>query len=197
MIVQPDGPVILASASPRRKELLEELGLKFKIIPPHIDESLLEMESPIAYVCRLAEEKGQFIAKKYPDSIVISADTIVIYHDHILGKPVDETDAFRMLKMLSGNTHEVITAYSILLENESLLITKYERTEVNFRKLGDEEIQNYIAGGSPMDKAGAYGIQDLNTKLVESINGCFYNVIGFPVTQFKKVWDRLFVNGNR
>lgn len=194
MIIQPDLPVILASASPRRKELLEQLGLGFEIIPAHIDESILPNEMPLDHVRRLAEEKGRAIAEKYPEHIVISADTIVVYKGRILGKPVDKADAFRMLRLLSGNTHEVITAFSILCGSRKIYLTEDELTEVSFRDLSDTDIHEYIDGGSPMDKAGAYGIQDLSANLVKSINGCFYNVIGFPVAQFKKVWDQILYN---
>ena len=193
MIVQPELPVILASASPRRKELLEQLGLQFVIIPAHIDESMFLNEDALKYVRRLSEEKGRAIAEKYPEHIVISADTIVVYNEEILGKPIDKSDAFRMLRLLSGNTHEVITAFSILCGSRKIYMTEDELTEVSFRDLSDTDIHEYIDGGSPMDKAGAYGIQDLSANLVESISGCFYNVIGFPVAQFKKVWDQIFI----
>ncbi len=191
MIIQPDKPVILASASPRRKELLEQLGLEFKIIPSHIDEIILEMESPIAHVCRLAQEKGSAIAQKYPEALVISSDTIVVYRDDILGKPVDEKDAYRMLELLSGKTHEVITAFSIQSIINNIEITEYEVTEVHFRKLSHENITAYILGGSPMDKAGAYGIQDVDAYLVDSINGSYHNVIGFQHAHFATKWNEI------
>lgn len=193
MIVQPELPVILASASPRRKELLEQLGLQFVIIPAHIDESMFLNEDALKYVRRLSEEKGRAIAEKYPEHIVISADTIVVYNEEILGKPIDKADAFRMLRLLSGNTHKVITAFSIHCGINNIHITEDELTEVRFRNLSDEDIYEYIESGLPMDKAGAYGIQDLSANLVESISGCFYSVIGFPVAQFKKVWDQIFI----
>jgi len=194
MIVQPDLPVILASASPRRKELLAKLGLTFKIVPAHIDESMLPGEKPLEHVRRLAEEKGRAIAEKYPEQIIISADTIVVYHEQILGKPIDKTDAFNMLRLLSGNTHQVITAFSILCGSGNILMTEDEVTEVRFRDLSDEDIREYIEGGSPMDKAGAYGIQDISANLVQSISGCFYNVIGFPIAHFQETWDPLFLS---
>ena len=192
MIFQPDIPVILASASPRRKELLEKLGLRFSVIPAHIDETMLKDEDPINYASRMSLEKGEAIAKKYPERIVISSDTVVVHKEHILGKPSDPKDARRMLKMLSGKTHQVITAFTILQNNRDIERTEHEISDVTFRDLNDSEIDNYIATGSPLDKAGAYGIQDLHANLVKSINGCFYNVIGFPVARFKKIWDELF-----
>jgi len=184
--------VILASASPRRKELLEKLGLRFSVIPAHIDETMLKDEDPINYASRMSLEKGEAIAKKYPERIVISSDTVVVHKEHILGKPSDPKDARRMLKMLSGKTHQVITAFTILQNNRDIERTEHEISDVTFRDLNDSEIDNYIATGSPLDKAGAYGIQDLHANLVKSINGCFYNVIGFPVARFKKIWDELF-----
>ncbi len=193
MIFQPDKPVILASASPRRKELLKKLGLKFSVLPAHIDETMLKDEDSIIYACRISQEKGEAIAKKEPKAIVISSDTVVVYREHILGKPSDPDDARRMLKMLSGQTHQVITAFSIIQKSSNIQTTEYVTTDVTFRELNDEEIDNYISTGSPMDKAGAYGIQDLYANLVEGIRGCFYNVIGFPVARFKRTWDELFL----
>lgn len=191
MIKQPDMPLILASASPRRKDLLHQLGLEFKIIPSHIDESMLPGETSLEHVMRLSEAKGNEIAKGHPHDLVISSDTIVVFEGHILGKPNDKDHAFKMLNMLSGKEHEVISAFSLICKEKSIEVTEYEKTKVRFRKLGENEILDYIEGGSPMDKAGAYGIQDLKANLVESIEGCFYNVIGFPVAKFKEVWDRL------
>ena len=191
MILQPDLPVILASASPRRQELLKQLGLEFDIEPAHIDESELPDETPLEHVRRLAEEKGKAISRKHKDKVIISSDTIVLLDNDILGKPQDTADAARMLKCLSGQSHDVITAFSIICADKGLCANEYDITTVHFRELNDEEIRDYIEGGSPMDKAGAYGIQDLSANFVDSINGCFYNVIGFPVARFKKVWDNL------
>ncbi len=192
MIIQPDIPVILASASPRRRELLTALGLQFELIPAHIDESFYPNESPVKHVCRLAEEKGKNIAAEHPEAVVISSDTIVVYQDTILGKPADEHDAFQMLRSLSGNMHKVITAFSIICRKRNINVLEYETTEVVFRNLSDENIRSYIAGGSPLDKAGAYGIQDLDANFVKKIKGCFYNVIGFPVAAFTEKWNVLF-----
>jgi septum formation protein len=194
VIIQPENPVILASASPRRKELLTQLGLKFEIIPAHIDESQLPGESPLDHVRRLAEEKGQAVARLYPGAIIISSDTIVLFEDRILGKPENKDDAYRILSKLSGMTHKVITAFSIMCIDKGWRIIEHEVTNVHFRQLSDKDIYDYIAGGSPMDKAGAYGIQDLKANFVDSIEGCFYNVIGFPVAKFNKIWNRLFNN---
>lgn len=192
MILQPDIPVILASASPRRRELLQELGLKFSVIPAHIHEAYLSGESVIEHVCRLAREKGEYIAGKHPDAVIVSADTIVVYKEHILGKPKNDDDAYRMLKMLSGQCHEVISAFFLESEVKGIRDLQYERTRVCFRKLQDTEIRDYIQSGSPHDKAGAYGIQDIHANLVNRIEGCYYNVIGFPLARFAEVWNRYF-----
>jgi septum formation protein len=192
VIHQPTIEVILASASPRRKELLEQLGLKFCIIPAHIDEDMLENEMPIQHVCRLSQEKAEAIANQFSDAIIISSDTIVVFQDKILGKPSDLEDAKCMLKMLSGNSHQVITAFSILSKKLNIHMTEYEITEVHFRELHDQDILDYVATGSPMDKAGAYGIQDINAYLVDSIHGSYQNVMGFPVAHFATSWNKLF-----
>lgn len=192
MIFQPHTQVVLASASPRRKEILEQLGLKFQIIPSHIDECMLENEMPIQHVCRLSQEKAEAVAKKHPDVIVISSDTIVLFKNEILGKPVDANDAIRMLKMLSLQSHEVITAFTILSPQMDQGVTEYEISKVHFRELSDQDILDYVATGSPMDKAGAYGIQDINAYLVDSIHGSYQNVMGFPVEHFATTWNKLF-----
>lgn len=192
MISQPDTPLILASASPRRRELLQELGLEFSVVPAHIHEGYLPGESVIEHVCRLAREKGEHIADTYRDSIVISADTVVVFNDEILGKPKDKNDAYRMLKMLSGEVHEVITAFYIVCNKTGLHDLQYEETRVYFRRLYDAEIRDYIGSNSPLDKAGAYGIQDVHANLVKRVEGCFFNVIGFPIARFAETWNRHF-----
>lgn len=191
MIKQPDIPVILASASPRRKALLEQLGLTFEIIPAHINETMFPEETSLEHVRRLSEEKGKAVAENHRENIIISSDTIVVYQGEILGKPKDKEDAYRMLRRLSGQTHEVITAFSIYCADKGLCATKHEVTEVHFRELTDEDIYAYIAGGSPMDKAGAYGIQDVDAYLVDRINGSYQNVMGFPVAHFARIWNQL------
>ena len=195
MIKQSEYHLILASASPRRKALLQELGLAFEVIPAHIEELLLEHETALEHVRRLALEKGQKLAYDYPESWVISSDTIVVLDNQILGKPKDEADAKRILRALSGRSHEVITAFSIQHSSRDIELVEHEITEVHFRNLSDEDIEDYIASGSPMDKAGAYGIQDLDAYLVDRINGSYHNVMGFPVAKFAQEWNRL-LTGN-
>ncbi len=191
MIKQVNIPVVLASASPRRKALLQELGLKFEVIPAPIDETHLANESALEYVRRLALEKGRVIAQQYPKSMIISSDTIVVFNHNILGKPTCEADAERMLKALSGRSHEVITAFSIQCIDHDIELLEHEITEVHFRKLSKDDIDEYILSGSPMDKAGAYGIQDLDAYLVDRINGSYQNVMGFPLAKFALVWNGL------
>lgn len=192
MIKQTQNSVILASGSPRRRAILKELGLNFTIIPADIDESLKTGESAIEYVCRLALEKGITIAQIHKDKIVISADTVVVFHNEILGKPVDEDDAYRILRLLSNNYHQVITSFAIHCVETNINILEHEITDVHIRELSDEDIWDYIASGSPMDKAGAYGIQDLSAYLVDKIDGSYHNVMGFPVTHFAGVWNKTF-----
>jgi septum formation protein len=191
-IRQPEMRVILASASPRRREILEQTGLIFDIIPANIDESFLQGETSLEHVCRLAEKKGDALAGVYPEAIVISADTIVVLQEQILGKPRDEEEAYRILKQLSGKTHEVISAFALTSKALKIHVLRHERTQVHFRNLSDADIKNYIAGGSPMDKAGAYGIQDLDFDPVKDIEGCYYNVMGFPLPAFMEEWNALF-----
>lgn len=188
MIKQSQETVILASASPRRKALLTELGLNFIVIPANIDESFQEGETALDYVRRMAFEKGNAIAQEHPDKIVISADTIVVLHNETLGKPVDEEDAFRILRSLSNNYHQVISSFAILSIKKNISVLEHEITDVHFRELSDEDIWEYIETGSPVDKAGAYGIQDISAYLVDKIDGCYHNVMGFPVAHFAKKW---------
>ncbi|MFA6618805.1 MAG: Maf family protein [Candidatus Neomarinimicrobiota bacterium] len=188
MIEQGYENLILASASPRRKTLLKELGLKFEVIPADIDESFQEDETALDYVRRLAFEKANSLAQEHPDKIIVSADTIVVLHNEILGKPIDKEDAFRILKTLSNNYHQVITSFAILSIKKNIKVLEHEITDVHFRELSDEDIWEYIDTGSPMDKAGAYGIQDISAYLVDKIDGCYHNVMGFPVAHFAKKW---------
>lgn len=172
--------IILASQSPRRKQLMgEDITHDFQIVVSHVDEHVEQKMSPLEYVNEIAKRKGLAVAKDYPNDVIISADTIVTIDGKIIGKPVDEIDAKRILNLLSGRTHTVITAFCIFYKD--LFIEKHVCSEVTFNKLNDELITSYIASGSPMDKAGAYGGQD-NDKypIIKSYKGSFKNVIGFP-----------------
>jgi septum formation protein len=186
--------VILASASPRRFELLNTTGMKFNVIPSDIDESKIVQKDPIQLVKEIAYQKGILIAAKYQKNLVISADTIVLIGDKVLGKPQDEEDAFSMLKILSGRTHTVITAFALFIQNYDKNVVEIESTEVTMRELHDDEIWAYVNTGEPMDKAGAYAIQGQGAMLIEKINGCYSNVVGFPLSRFFTTLDH-FLDG--
>lgn len=171
--------LVLASASPRRKELLEAAGFSFDVRPVHIDESPLEGESAADYVERLAEVKARAAWREA--EVTLGADTTVAVDGEILGKPRDAADAQRMLQKLSGRTHEVLTGFC--LYNGELARPGIELTHVSFLELNAEEISDYVASGEPMDKAGAYGIQGLASRFVYGIKGCYFNVVGLPVSR--------------
>jgi septum formation protein len=176
-------PIILASASPRRRELLAQAGFNFEVIPAHVNEDVLPGEDPKTYVVRLARDKAEavYAQLRVPEAIVIGADTTVTIDGHILAKPEDARDAARMLRKLSGRTHQVITAVAIA----SALGTdaSAEVTSVEFLRLSDEEIAAYVATGEPMDKAGAYGIQGYAARWIPRIEGCYFNVVGLPIAR--------------
>ena len=169
--------IILASASPRRKELLSQLIKDFEIIPAKGEERVKEGLAPEEVACALAEHKCDEVFESNSGALVIACDTIVVYGEKILGKPKDKADAAATLKMLSGNKHRVITG--VCMRSCKGKICTFDTTEVQFNQLSDEFIQNYVDGGSPMDKAGSYGIQDGG--VVKSYSGSFTNVVGFPV----------------
>ncbi|TPX69459.1 hypothetical protein SpCBS45565_g02381 [Spizellomyces sp. 'palustris'] len=189
--------VILASGSPRRKEILERLGLRFKIVPSTFAEDFDKtlFSNPTHYVTRTALEKGLQVYQTTTDTpLVISADTIVVLDDQILEKPVDGAHAKRILSSLSGRTHEVLTAIVVVfgsLAGEPMYKTAVERTLVEFGALGDAVIDAYVETGEPMDKAGAYGYQGLASAFIPRINGCYYNVVGFPCHKFLSTIDDL------
>ena len=191
--------LILASNSPRRRSLLEQAGLEFSVIPSDIDEDAVAMSSPDAYTRKLAECKAMDISDRYPDSWVIGADTIVVIDDIVLGKPGSGEDARRMLKKLSGQTHQVITGYCVCCKNKNRFFSDIVKTDVMFRDLSDEEIEWYIDTGEPFDKAGAYAIQGMGVLLVKRINGSYTNVVGLPVCEVVELLIkervRVFDNG--
>jgi len=177
-------PIILASGSPRRKQLLEQIDLEFEVVPSQIYEDFSLNFSPTDFVEYYAQEKAKDVANSYPDKWVIGADTIVVFESHILGKPKNEKDSFQMLKRLSGNTHQVITGVSIQNIKQDISDSFHERTNVTFNTLSDNIINYYIETYKPFDKAGSYGIQDWFSVCVNRIDGCFYNVMGFPLSSF-------------
>ena len=173
---------VLASQSPRRQQLMHRISDDFIVDVSHIDETISLNMSPLEAVLDIAKRKGLDIVKKHPNDIVISADTIVVIDNMILGKPVDKLDASRMLNLLSNRTHQVITAFCILKNGQ--LLEEYVTSDVTFHKLSQDLIDKYIESGSPMDKAGAYGAQDnADFLIVKNINGSRDNVIGFPVDE--------------
>ena len=186
--------IILASQSPRRKELLERMGIKdFETISPNVDESAFHGLPPEELVRRLSAEKAAAVAGKVgEDAIVIAADTVVALEGAVLGKPADELDAFKMLSALSGVRHQVYTGVTVCRGGEKQ--TAHEVTDVTFRELSEREIEDYISTGEPMDKAGAYGIQGYGALLIQGISGDYYNVMGLPVCRLGQMLRRVDVD---
>ncbi|HMB42148.1 MAG TPA: Maf family protein [Balneolaceae bacterium] len=180
--------VVLASSSPRRKYLLEQINLSFDVCPSAIDEVVDESLLPEQVVMDLAELKGRDVAENKPNSLIIAADTIVFFNNQILGKPANRDEAYQMLKKLSGNSHAVYTGVYTVKTNDNGIVnsfTMFEKTIVTFGALTDEEIFKYIDKETPYDKAGSYGIQDdLGCLFVERIDGDYNNVVGFPLYKF-------------
>jgi len=179
--------IFLASKSPRRRKLLKQLGISFKSFSVDLNEEILDGEHPVQTVRRLALHKSEAASLKVSKGIIITADTIVVLNKEIIGKPKDEKDAYRILSKLSGKTHLVFTGFVVKNLYSGKSIVDYERTKVTFRELTSKEIYNYIKTGSPMDKAGAYGIQDdFGAVFVKKIEGCYYNVVGLPLAKIYK-----------
>lgn len=170
--------LVLASQSPRRSEILAAAGIVFTVRVPNIDEVRQPGETPLAYVKRLATEKAAAVNLD-PGEIALGADTVVVYQDHVLEKPRDANDAMRMLSILNGRQHEVITGICLRTETES--VSDAQITKVQFADLTREQISGYIASGEPIGKAGAYAIQGLASKFIEKVDGCYFNVVGLPV----------------
>ena len=186
-MIKSNQKIFLASKSPRRRKLLKQLGINFKSFSVDLHEDIFDGEHPVKTVKRLALHKSDAAVKKVKKGIVITADTIVVLDKEIIGKPKNKKDAFKILSKLSGRTHIVYTGYVILNLETEKIITDFEKTKVTFRKLSPKEIKDYIETGSPMDKAGAYGIQDdFGAVFVERIDGCYYNVVGLPLAKVYK-----------
>jgi septum formation protein len=176
-----DKKIILASSSDRRKELLNRLKIKYTSIPSKIDESKFEHEIPEKLVQDLSLAKGSKVAEIVEEALIISADTIVVCEDKILGKPEDEDDAFEMLQLLQNNKHSVYTGLALISADDNMHYLDYDITEVFMRKIDKEEIERYIKTGEPMDKAGSYAIQGKGGIFVEKIIGSYFTVMGLPI----------------
>ncbi len=176
-------PLILASASPRREELLRLLGLDFQVIPSRVDETFFVNEKPAEHVLRLAENKAHAVAQLHPQSWVLGADTIVVIDGEVLGKPVDPPAAAAMLEKLSGRTHEVFTGFALLRLAARIAIRQEVRASVTFRNISADENLWYIRSPEPYDKAGAYAVQGLGAFFIKEIKGSYTNVMGLPLCE--------------
>jgi septum formation protein len=185
--MQPKRTIILASASPRRKELLDKIGLVFKVDPSDYPEDLVSHMKPEELVINISQNKARAVASKYPDAIIIAADTIGVIGKQVLGKPHTGPDAIATLKLLSGRSHRVITGITVLDSKSGKIFSRTVQTRVYFKKLTDSEVRRYVATGEPLDKAGAYAIQGLGSLLVEKINGDYYNVMGLPLNALSQI----------
>jgi len=192
--------LILASASPRRAEVLRDAGFEFEIQPANVDESRLPDETAEAYVRRVATAKADAIAQANlsdgTPAIVIAADTVVLAGQEMLPKPKDADDARRMLRLLSASTHEVVTGLFVIRAYDGISFTHVERTRVEFNRLSETDIDSYIQTKEPFDKAGAYGIQGVGGRFVRRIDGCYFNVMGLPLSRLWEIlrqmrWDDL------
>lgn len=177
--------IILASQSPRRQQLLRQIGIDFEARKTRVDEVLDHRKGPIENVLALSQQKAFDVSETVERGIIAGFDTVVALGDTILGKPRDAADAQSMLHSLSGREHLVYTGFTIVEQPRGRVVSDYEKTAVTFRRLAEQEIERYVASGSPLDKAGAYGIQDdMGAIFIERIDGCFYNVMGLPLTKF-------------
>ena len=186
--MSPIPPLILASQSPRRAELLSRLGLEFEVVPAGVDEEFLDHEMPAEHAERLAREKAFTVARSRSEALVIGSDTIVVLGNDVLGKPRDEGEAVEMLLRLAGREHEVFTGVAVA--NGERVESGLERVRVHFRKLHRSACEEYVATGEPMDKAGAYGIQGFGSALVEGIEGDYFAVMGLPVVRTLGLLER-------
>lgn len=173
--------IILASASPRRAEILRTVGWPFEALAVDIDETRRAHENAVDYVQRLAREKAEAAASRAAAAIIIAADTTVTIDEHILEKPLHESDATRMLQLLNNRWHRVLTGIAIINRETSRTIVAHEETEVKFAAMSEQEIDWYVKTGEPMDKAGAYAIQGLGARFIEEIKGDYFNVVGLPI----------------
>ena len=187
--------IVMASGSPRRKSLLQAVGADFTVVVPLVDEAGIENLAPETAVKQLAREKALEVRARLSPAgrkrLIVAADTVVAYRHHVLGKPENGAGAVRMLRMLSGRWHQVFTGLCLISPLDGRIITGYEVTKVKFRRLSPAYINNYVASGEPLDKAGAYGIQELGALIVEKVDGCYFNVVGLPLVKLDKMISSL------
>jgi septum formation protein len=189
--------IILASASPRRAEILRTVGWPFDTLPVDIDETRRAGENAAAYVQRLAREKADMAVVRSPTSMILAADTTVTIDEHILEKPADAADAVRMLRLLNNRWHRVMTGIAVVNRETSRTIVAREETEVEFAAMSEEEIDWYVGTGEPMDKAGAYAIQGLGARFIKEIKGDYFNVVGLPIRLVYEVFVESLTRENR
>ena len=183
---------ILASKSPRRKDILNQIGFKFSIVPSNFREYQNSDVPPEALVESLARDKAMNVAKIYTDKIIIGADTVVSLNDEFYGKPKNSQESFKMLRSLAGKSHEVITGVSLILLSKNIDYTFNQKTDVTIANMTNEEIFSYIKQYNPLDKAGSYGIQDGFSAFIRNISGCYFNVMGFPISKFFHQYKMIF-----
>jgi septum formation protein len=190
--------LLLASSSPRRRELLRHAGFDFEVQPSHCVEEIQRGERPEEFARRAAREKAMHVAASSPPgSLVLGADTVVVIDGETLGKPSDLEDAARMLRLLSGRTHQVHTGICLVRAPDEIEALKHETTLVTFRELDEEEIRDYVESGEPLDKAGAYAVQGLASKFVTRISGCYSNVVGLPVALVYEILKKAEVRSQK
>ena len=185
-----DLKLVLASASPRREEILEQLNLKFTLVPSKIDEEKFIKSDPVELVKTLAVEKAKSVSKLVEDAIIIAGDTVVVHNGKILGKPADEFEAKEMLKKLSSDQHQVITGVAVLNSQTGEIHSEHNITDVKMITISEQEIDKYIETGEPLDKAGSYAIQGFGGLFIEEIKGSYYSVKGLPIHQLAKLLDK-------
>ena len=183
--------LVLASGSPRRAEILKAAGWTFETMAPNINESRSESEDAVPYVRRLAQSKAEAVAKRFPTSLVLGADTVVVVDSEILGQPRDPENARRMLKVLSGKWHHVVTGVALMRARENRFVVDHETTRVRFGEMSAAEIDWYVATGEPLDKAGAYAVQGRAALFIEEIQGDYFNIMGLPLQLVYKLSRRI------
>ena len=186
-----DRPLVLASASPRRRFLLDLVGFEFEVMEPSVNEEDHADEDPATHVLRLAEVKARSVARSLEAGLVLGADTIVLLGDEILEKPATEEEAFDMLSRISGEWHVVYTGLAVIDAESGRMAAGFETTRVRIREMSPDEIKAYVATGEPMDKAGSYGIQGYGAAIVEAVEGCYFNVVGLPLVRLLRVLREL------